>query len=56
MEGKGYDKNNNIAYELKDGKDLIKEYDDICLLIFEGEYLNGKRNEKEKNMIINMIN
>ena len=25
-EGKGYDKSNNIIYELKDGKGLIKEY------------------------------
>ena len=48
MEGKGYDKINNIAYELKDRKDLIKEYDDICFLIFEGEYLKGKRNGKGK--------
>ena len=48
-EGKGYDKNNNIVYELKKGKGFIKEYNDFNgELIFEGEYLNGKRNGKGK--------
>ena len=26
--GKGYDKNNSIVYELKEGKGVIKEYDE----------------------------
>ena len=26
-QGKGYDENNNIAYDIKEGKGLIKEYD-----------------------------
>ena len=47
-EGKGYDKSNNIIYELKDGKGLIKEYFLNDKLIFEGEYLNGERNGKGK--------
>ena len=48
-EGKGYDKNNNIIYELKEGKGFIKEFSDFNgNLIFEGEYLNGKRNGKGK--------
>ena len=41
---------NNIVYELKDGKGLVKEYNEHNnnRLIFEGEYLNGKRNGKGK--------
>ena len=48
-EGKGYDKLNNIVYELKEGKGFIKEYDyENGNLIFEGEYLNGEKNGKGK--------
>ena len=47
--GKGYDINNNLIYELKNGKGYIKE---ITIpdfkIIFEGEYLNGERNGKGK--------
>ena len=32
-----------------------KEYDDIGFLIFEGDYLNGKEMEKEKNIMIMVI-
>ena len=47
--GNGYDNKNNIAYTLKNGNGLIKEYDDYGELTFEGEYLNGKKwNGKEK--------
>ena len=46
--GEGYDKNNNIVYELKEGKGFIKEYYDNGKLEFEGEYLNGERNGKGK--------
>ena len=46
--GKGFDVNNNLIYELKDGKGYIKEYDSHGELKFEGEYLNGKRNGKGK--------
>ena len=50
-----YDDNNGnngnnikIDFELKEGKGLIKEYDNKDKLIFEGEYLNGQRNGKGK--------
>ena len=46
--GKGYDKNGNIIYELINGNGKVKEYDNYGHLIFEGEYLNGKRNGKGK--------
>ena len=46
--GKGYDKNGNIIYEIKNGSGFIKEYDDEGDLIFEGEYLNFKKNGKGK--------
>ena len=39
---------NNIIYELKSGKGLIKEYGSYGKLDFEGEYLNGKRKGKGK--------
>ena len=41
----------NIIYELKNGNGKVKEYDYICQLIYEGEYLNGK--EKNSYCIIN---
>ena len=46
--GKGYNENGNIIYELKNGNGKVKEYDDEDALIFDGEYLNGKRNGKFK--------
>ena len=46
--GKGYDIENNMIYEIKDGKGLIKEYNNEGLLVFEGEYINGERNGKGK--------
>jgi len=47
--GKGYNINNNeIAYEIKEGKGIIKEYDYEGKLIFEYEYLNGEFNGKGK--------
>ena len=48
--GKGYDENNVIVYELKKGKGHIKEYFHANLE-FEGEFLNGEKMEKEKNII-----
>ena len=42
--GKGYDENGNIIYELMNGNGKVKEYNSIYgELEFEGEYLNGKR-------------
>ena len=46
--GKGYDVNGNIIYELNNGSGKAKEYNDIDRLIFEGEYLSGKRKKKRK--------
>ena len=42
--GKGYDTENNISYEIKDGKGSIKEYDSFGNLIFEGGYLENAIN------------
>ena len=44
--GKGYDKDGNIIYDLKNGTGKVKEYVEGNKLIFEGDYLNGKRNGK----------
>ena len=46
--GKGYDENGNVIYELINGNGKVKEYYYNCRLRFEGEYLNGKRNGKGK--------
>ena len=48
--GKGYNENNEIEYEIKNGTGKIKEYINGRLL-YEGEYKNGKKMEKEKNII-----
>ena len=50
--GKGYDENGNIIYELKNGTGKVKEYNDDNL-IFEGEYLNGK---KWKGKVYDLLN
>ena len=45
--GKGYDENENIIYELINDSGKVREYN--CFgLEFEGEYLNGKKNGKGK--------
>ena len=48
--GKWYDKDGNIIYELKKGNGKVKEYSEYNeeTLIFEGEYLKQKRNGKGK--------
>ena len=48
--GKGYDKNGNIIYELKDGNGFFIEYDVEYgeRIEFEGEYKNGEKNGKGK--------
>ena len=50
--GIGYDENNQIIYEIKNGKGWIKEYD-YGTLIFEGEYINGEKNGKAKEYFKN---
>ena len=52
-DGKGYSKNGNIIYELKDGKGFVKEYNGIEETIFEG-IKKEKEMEKEQSMIQNM--
>ena len=47
-DGKGYNKNQKLIYELKDGNGFIKEYDVFNELKFEGEYSNGEINGKGK--------
>ena len=42
MERKRIWKKNNIEYELKNGKGLMKEYDEDDEVKYEGEYLNGE--------------
>ena len=46
--GKGYDENGNVIYEIINGKGKCREYNLGDELIFEGEYLNGKRSGKGK--------
>ena len=46
--GKGFDENGNIIYELINGNGKVKEYDFCGKLRFEGEYLNGKKHGKGK--------
>ena len=49
--GKGFDKDGKIEYELVNGNGKVKEYyfGEIGLvLIYEGEYLDGKKNGKAK--------
>ena len=46
--GKGYDKNGNIVYELINGNGKVKEYNNGGILQFDGEYINGQRYGKGK--------
>ena len=46
--GKRYDKSGNIIYELNNSNENAKEYNCEGILIFEGEYLNGRKNGKGK--------
>ena len=43
--GKEYDEDGNIIYELKNGNGYIKEFYSKGKLLFEGEYKNGKKME-----------
>jgi len=46
--GKGFDKNGNVEFEINNGKGYIKQYDDNDKLEYEGYYVNGQRNGKGK--------
>ena len=50
--GQLFDENNNFS-EIKNGNGNIKVYNEDSILIFEGEYLNGKKNCKGKEYYIN---
>ena len=47
-EGKGYDRRNKVVYKLKNGAGLVKEYNKMNFITFEGEYANGEKNGKGK--------
>ena len=49
--GKGYDKNGIKAFEIRDGRGQVKEYNKMGRLIYKGEYLNGERNGKGKEYL-----
>ena len=46
--GKGFDEDNEVIFEIKDGKGTIKEYYDNDNIKFEGEINNGEKNGKDK--------
>ena len=48
MIGFDYDRKGNIIYQYNNINGIGKEYNDNGELLFEGEYLNGKRNGKGK--------
>ena len=54
MIGMKYDKEGKVIYELNNvnGKGKVYDNNNNNLLIFEGEYLNGKRNGKRKKYYI----
>jgi len=46
--GKSYDNDNNIMHDIKNGSGYFKIYTKFSILVFEGDYINGKRNGKGK--------
>ena len=50
--GKGYNSNQEVIYNIKNGEGNIMEYDPISKLIIKCKYLNGEKMGKEKNIII----
>ena len=56
--GKGYDPDGNIIYEIKDGKGFYKKYKlsfKTLYLLFEGELNNGEKNGKGKEYSENYL-
>ena len=47
-DGKGYDEDGDIIYELHNGNGKVKQYFEDNELMFEGEFLNWKRQGKGK--------
>ena len=52
--GKGYNKNGEEEFEIKNGNGFEKEYDDNNKLIFEGEFENWMRKGKGKEYYSNL--
>ena len=51
--GKIYNENNDIEYDLKDGNGIIEEIEENVFylknsIFFKGEYINGEKNGKGK--------
>jgi len=55
LNGKGYNKNGIMDFQIKNGSGNVKQYYNDDKLKFEGEYLNGKRNGKGKEYIWNVV-
>ena len=53
--GKGYDMNGKLAYEIKNGSGYVKKYFIFNNLKFEGEYSNGEKNGKGKEYDYNYM-
>ena len=51
--GKGYDVNSKLVYELENGNGIVKEYYDNNILSFEGNYSNGQKDGKGKEYDFN---
>jgi len=49
--GKGYNYNGDLIFELRNGCGKVKEYGKYNRLIFEGEYLNGERQGEGKEYL-----
>ena len=47
-DGKGYNNKGIEQFHIKRGRGLVKEYNYNGELLFEGEYIDGKRNGKRK--------
>ena len=54
-EGKGYNINGHLEYELKDGNGKFKDFDDDGTLKFEGEIKNGEKNGFGRNLFEDSI-
>ena len=49
--GKGYDENGNVVCELINGKGNVKEFGNFSELLYEGDFVNGKRDGKGKHYL-----
>ena len=49
--GKLYNIDSNIEFAINNGNGKVKEYNENGKLELEGEYFNGEKNGKEKNIM-----